>query len=427
MDERSGGPALVADSAVVERFLRYVRIDTQSREGVAEVPSTRCQFDLARLLAAELRDLGARDVRVDDRAYVYATIPATLPPERAARVPVIGLIAHLDVSPAVPGNGVRPVVHRGYAGGDLVLPGTSDVVIRAAENPRLAAAVGHDVITSDGTTLLGADDKAGIAAIMTLAADLLGRTDSAPHGEIRLAFTPDEEVGRGAEFFDVAGFGARYAYTVDGEQPGELNDETFNAASVGVTFRGRNVHPGFAKGVMVNSLYAAARFVQLFPPDERPETTERRQGYLHPHELQGGEETTTLKVLLRDFEPDGLARRRDLLEAMAAQVRREFPAVTIELVYRDSYRNLHEVLRHHPEVVAAAEQAIRLAGLEPLRRPIRGGTDGARLSFMGLPCANLFAGTENAHSVREWVSSRALHQSVEVLHHLVAVWARGAA
>ena len=296
-------------------------------------------------------------------------------------------------------------------------------MLLAAENPRLAHEIGNDIVTSDGTTLLGADDKAGIAAIMTVAAELIAAGARVPHGAIKIGFTPDEEVGRGAEKFDVAGFGAKYAYTVDGEEPGEVNAETFNAASVTAIFRGRNVHPGFAKGIMVNSLYAASRFISLFPPDARPETTEKREGYLHPHELKGAEEETTLKILLRDFEHDQLEVKRHTLESMREQVQHEFPGVSIELQYKESYRNMGEIIAKHPQVMTCAEEAMQRAGIPVVRKAIRGGTDGARLSFMGLPCANLFAGTENAHSASEWVSVASLEKSVRVLTHLVQIWA----
>ncbi len=409
--------------SVLSRFLRYVKIDTESAEGVDAIPSTPKQFDLARLLVDEMKAIGIADARVDEHCYVYGTVPASLPPEEAAKVPVLGLIAHLDTSPSMSGRNVKPIVHTKYGGGDLPLSGVPGKMLLAAENPRLAHEIGNDIVTSDGTTLLGADDKAGIAAIMTVAAELIAAGARVPHGAIKIGFTPDEEVGRGAEKFDVAGFGAKYAYTVDGEEPGEVNAETFNAASVTAIFRGRNVHPGFAKGIMVNSLYAASRFISLFPPDARPETTEKREGYLHPHELKGAEEETTLKILLRDFEHDQLEVKRHTLESMREQVQHEFPGVSIELQYKESYRNMGEIIAKHPQVMTGAEEAMQRAGIPVVRKAIRGGTDGARLSFMGLPCANLFAGTENAHSASEWVSVASLEKSVRVLTHLVQIWA----
>jgi tripeptide aminopeptidase len=405
---------------VVERLVRYAAIDTQSKEGELRVPSTEKQFALARLLVEELRALGIIDVRLDqEHCYVYATVPATLPPAEAAAAPAIGFIAHLDTSPSVSGTGVRPVVHENYAGGDIALPGDPAQVIR--ENPFLRSQVGADIVTSDGTTLLGADDKAGIAAIMT-AVEYWMAHPGERHGTIRVAFTPDEEVGKGTAFFDVRGFGADFAYTVDGGETGEISDETFHAQTAVVTFAGRNTHPGYAKGILVNSLYAAGHFLSLFPEGMKPETTEGREGYLHPHDLGGNEELVRLEVLLRDFEVEGMAAKGEILKEMAARVEGRFPGVTVGLEITDSYRNMKEVLGRHPRVVAMAEEAMRQAGVTPFRHAVRGGTDGARLSFMGLPTPNLFAGVQNPHSKLEWVSSRALVHAVETIVNLARLW-----
>ncbi|MBF0502346.1 MAG: peptidase T [Candidatus Riflebacteria bacterium] len=401
----------------VERFMRYAAIETRSREGVDAIPSTPCQRDLAEVLEKELRELGLSDVRLDERCYVYATLPA----KGLSKAPPIALIAHIDVSSAVSGGTVKPVLHANYQGGDLVLPGDPSVVIKAQKNPRLAESSGSDIITADGNTNLGADDKAGVAAIMAAIAWLVEHPE-APRGEVKIAFTPDEEVGRGAEGFDVTGVGAKYAYTVDGEQEGELNDETFNAAGAVVTFKGVSAHPGFAKGLMINSLYAAAHFIAGFPENQRPETTEKREGYLHPYELRGCEELTTLKVLLRDFDEDELNRRKQMLNDQADRTRKVFSSVDIDVKISDSYRNMNTVLRTMPFLVEYAEEAMRRSGVKPIKRPIRGGTDGARLTFAGLPTANIFCGAENCHSREEWLSARVLERSAVTLINLLAVW-----
>lgn len=410
---------------VEERFLRYVQIDTQSQDGVERYPSTEKQLVLLRLLADELRALGAAEVTMDEHGYVMATVSSTLPPNhpRAGQVPVIGFLAHVDTSPEVSGAGVKPQVWRNYQGGDIVLPGDPRQVIRPEETPELAQCTGHDIITSDGTTLLGADDKAGVAEIMTAVAYLL-RHPEIPHGTIRVAFTPDEEVGRGVDFFDVARFGARYAYTMDGSTAGEVEDETFCADTAIVTFRGRAVHPGYAKGKMVNSIRLAGDFLARLPREGMsPETTEGREGYLHPYVLHGGVEQTVIRILVRDFTVEGLREKEDLLRRLAGEVAAQDPRAGVEVQIQESYRNMKYILDQHPQVVAYAEEAVRRAGLEPIRRPIRGGTDGARLCYMGLPTANLFAGGHNFHSQREWVSVQDMAKAVETIVHLAVIWA----
>ena len=411
-----------APEAALQRFLRYVRIDTQSRDDAEEVPSTRQQLDLARLLLAELRGMGIRSARLDRHGYLMAALPANLPRGHRARgrVPVIGLVAHLDTSPSAPGAGVKPRVLT-YRGGDVRLPGDPAVVIRARENPELARNVGKRIVTADGTTLLGADDKAGIAVIMALA-ERLARDPSLLHGEVRLAFTPDEEVGRGTRFFDVKRFGADVAYTVDGDAAGELNRETFSADAATVTVRGRNIHPGQAKGIMVNALRALADVIVRLPRDMAPERTEGREPYLHPHQAQGEEALATLKLLLRDFETRGLARQRRILEGIVREVRRLHPGARIELTVTETYRNMREGLRREPRVTAALEEATRRAGLVPRWVPIRGGTDGSRLTAMGLPTPNVFAGGQNFHGKTEWLSVEGLEKSLETVTHLLGVW-----
>ncbi len=406
--------------SALDRFLRYVKIDTQSAEGRESVPSTEKQRVLANLLGRELRQMGARSVRVDAHAYVLARIPSTLPPGHPARgrVPRIGLLAHMDTSPSAPGAGVRPQV-RTYRGGDIRL--RDGIVIRARENPELARNRGKTIVTGDGTTLLGADDKAGIAVIMTLADELL-RDRSIPHGEVRIAFTPDEEVGHGTRYLDLRAFGAEVAYTLDGDAPGDLNQETFSADAATITVRGRNIHPGTAKGVMVNALRALADVIVRLPRDMAPESTEGREPFIHPHRAEGEEARATLRLLLRDFETPGLARQRRILERIVREVRRLHPRARIELEVSESYRNMREGIARRPEVARALEEATRRAGLEPRWVPIRGGTDGSRLTAMGLPTPNVFGGGQNFHGPTEWLSVEGMERSLATVRNLLAVW-----
>jgi tripeptide aminopeptidase len=409
--------------SVVERFLRYVRIDTQSEEGASTTPSTEKQWTLARLLADELRQVGASDVRTSDHCMVYASIPGNLPP--SPNVPVVGFIAHVDTSPAVTGANVKPVIHRNYQGGDIALPGDPSQVITVAQNPVLATLIGDDIITTDGTTLLGSDDKAGVAAIMTLV-DTLGRNPQIKHGPIAVAFTADEEIGSGIEHFDVAEFGARYAYTVDGGTLGGISDETWSARLATVTFKGKSVHPGTAKGVMVNSIYAFAYFVASMPKDMLPETTEGRIGFVHPYLGSADVEESSVKVLLRDFEMSGLEAKEKLLRDLAAAAERAYPGVTVRMEVKENYKNMKEVLKDHPQLVENAMEAARRAGLQPFNEPIRGGTDGSRLTFRGLPCPNIFTGGHNFHGKQEFNSRRGLEKTAETLVHLVQIWAERA-
>ena len=407
-------------STALARFLRYVTIDTRSDEHSKTTPSTAGQWTLLRLLAAELSDIGLTDVVLDEFGYVMATIPATTPDLTA---PTIGFIAHVDTSPEMPGDGVRPLVHDHYDGRDLVLPDDPAVVLRARDNPALLGQIGNDIVTASGLTLLGADDKAGVAEIMA-AAEHLVRHPEIRHGAIRVAFTPDEEIGRGADRFDVARFGAVCAYTLDGGGLGELEYESFSADAVTVTFRGFNTHPGYAKGRMVNAIRVAADFIARLPRTEMsPETTEGYEGYLHPYQVQAGADRTSVKVLLRDFATPALSDKARLVEQLAGEVVAVHPGSSFTIVVEESYRNMREVLEHHPQVVDHARDAIRRAGLEPVERPIRGGTDGSRLSFMGLPTPNLFAGEHNFHSRLEWVSAQDMDKAVEVIVRLCERWA----
>jgi len=403
------------------RFLRYVAMDTQSDEQSQTYPSTAKQLALLKQLAAELKDMGVADAAVDAHGYVMATIPATPGKEQ---VPVIGFIAHVDTSPEVSGAGVRPIVHRDYDGRDLVLPDEPGMVLRESENPELADQRGNDIITASGSTLLGSDDKSGVSEIMAATEYLLAHPDI-PHGTIKVGFTPDEEVGRGTEHFDVNRFGARYAYTLDGSARGDLEVENFSADAMTLTFKGFNAHPGYAKGRMVSAIKLAAEFVHRLPRHGlSPETTEGYDGYVHPHNLQGGVERATVKVLLRDFATEGLDDKARMLTDLAEEVVRPFPSASVDIARHESYRNMKEVLDRYPEVLEHAKTAMRRAGLTPRIREIRGGTDGARLSFMGLPTPNLFAGEHNIHSRLEWTSVQDMDKAVEVIIEICRSWAQ---
>ena len=405
--------------AVLERFLRYVTYDTQSREGATTYPSTPGQLVLLRDLVVELQAMGIADAAMDERGYVMATIPATT---KKADVPVIGFIAHVDTSPEMSGAGVKPIVHRAYDGRDLVLPDDPTAVLRVADMPYLGECLGHDIITASGTTLLGADNKSGVAAIMT-AAEWLMTHPEIPHGAIRIGFTPDEEVGQGTQHFDVAKFGARYAYTMDGGSRGELEFESFSADAITITFRGLNTHPGYAKGHMVNAIKLAARFIERLPVDRlSPETTDGRDGFVHPYVVDASVDRTSVKLLVRDFVTDGLAEKEQWLQSLAADVVREVPGASFEAEIVESYRNMREVLDQHPLVVECAREGIARTGLTVRERPIRGGTDGSKLSFMGLPTPNIFAGEQNFHSRFEWVSVQDMAKAAEVIVEVAKVW-----
>ena len=410
-----------AAESVVDRFLRYVRINTESREGVATVPSTSGQWDLIRLLEQELHDLGVTDIRVSEHGMLQARVPSTINRD----VPCVGFLAHVDTSPAVSGAHVTPTVHRNYQGGDLVLPGDPSQVLSPKAWPVLGEMIGDDVITSDGTTLLGSDDKAGVAAIMALV-DVLSENPDVAHGPLAIGFTTDEEVGCGIDKFDVETFGAAFAYTVDGDALGEINDESWNARGGTITFRGVSAHPGTAKDVMVNSAYAAADFLMRLPARLRPEHTDGRDGFIHPHSGRLDVDTSVVQVLLRDFEAAGLDAQEVLLRRLAAEAAAAHPGVTVEVEVREQYRNMRDVLDEHPRVVEWALEAARRAGLPARTRAIRGGTDGSRLTFRGLPCPNIFTGGHNFHSQLEFNSRRGLEKTTETLVHLVRLIAESA-
>jgi tripeptide aminopeptidase len=404
---------------VLDRFLHYVTIDTRADDSSQTCPTTPGQLDLMRVLESELRAIGVTDVSIDEHGYLMATIPPTVPQS----VPVIGFIAHVDTSPEMPGAGVKPLVHRSWDGSDIVLPDDTTAVLRATDIPELAAQIGNDIVTASGTTLLGADDKAGVAAIVGAAEYLMTHPD-VPHGTVRIAFTPDEEIGRGANHFDVARFGAVCAYTLDGGAAGELEYESFSADVMRVTFVGFNTHPGFAAGTMVNSIKAAARFIDSLPADVlSPETTSGYDGFVHPYHLDAAVDRTTVRVLLRDFVTAALSDKAALVGRAARKAGDAFGAA-VEIDRQEQYRNMREVLDRHPEVVQRAREALQRIGLTTIERPIRGGTDGSRLSFMGLPAPNLFTGEHNFHSRLEWTSRQELELAARAIVEIAREWSR---
>jgi len=408
---------------LLERFLRYVQIDTRSDDASDACPSTEKQWDLLRMLHKELLALGIDDASIDENGYVMGTVPSNLSAADAKKVPVVGFISHVDTAPMVTGTGVKPVVHKNYQGGDIALTGDPAQVIHASEYPNLEGRyIGMDIVTTDGTTLLGADDKAGCAEIMT-AVDVLLQNPQIKHGPIAVGFTPDEEIGRGADKFDVKKFGAQFAYTVDGGPLGEIEFETFNADAAHVTFEGVAVHPGYAKGKLVNAIRMLADFVGQLPREMSPEMTEQREGYLHPYTLEGAAEKLTVRLLLRDFEMDNITRQHRIIEEAADHVRKMYPKGSVKVEFKEYYRNMRYKVEEEPRLVAYAEEAIRRIGAEPHSSLIRGGTDGARLSYMGLPCPNLFAGGEAIHSEREWVPVQVMEKATETIVRLAEIWA----
>jgi len=408
---------------VLDRFLRYVKIDTQSQEDQTTVPSTRKQLNLANLLSKELGALGAQNVRVSEFGIVYAIVQGNLPDN--SKVPVIGFISHMDTSPAVSGENVNAIIHKNYQGGDIVLPKDPSQVISPTKNPILKEMIGDDIITADGTTLLGSDDKAGIAEIMTMI-DTLRQNPQIKHGNLAIAFTPDEEVGGGIEKFDIKGFGAQLAYTVDGGELGEISDETWSARTATVTFQGKSTHPGSAKGIMINAMYALADYISRFPKEMLPETTEGRVGFVHPYAGVADVETSSLKILLRDFDQSGLEAKETRLREMVKETQAKFPDTKVSIEVKEDYKNMKEVLKDFPELTNNALEAARRAGLKPFLNPIRGGTDGARLTFQGLPTPDLFTGGSNFHGKLEFNSLKGLEKSTETLINLVQIFAEKA-
>jgi tripeptide aminopeptidase len=402
---------------VVARFLRYVVVDTQSDPSSSTQPSTEKQKILGRMLVEELLAIGLLDAHLDEHGYVYATIPSNI----EKPTPVICFCSHLDTAPDFTGTGVKPQIVANYRGGDIQLSGDTRQIIRVADNPALLDQIGADIITTDGTTLLGADDKAGIAEIMTAAQFLVDNPD-VRHGTIKLLFTPDEEIGRGVDKVDLRKLGANFGYTVDGETAGHMEDETFSADGVKITIRGVAIHPGFAKGKMRNAIKIAGAVIDRLPKDLAPETTCGRQGFVHPIGVTGTMEQAEINLIIRDFEEDGLVAKEAMLESLVKAVLADYPGSTSTFEVKQQYRNMKAVLDRRPEVVEHALEAIRRAGMVPVRGSIRGGTDGSRLSFMGLPCPNLFAGGHAFHSPLEWISRQDMEKAVRVLVELAKIW-----
>ncbi|MFN8712476.1 MAG: peptidase T [Bacteroidota bacterium] len=403
---------------VTERFLRYVKIDTQSDPASPTCPSTEKQKNLGRVLVEELKAIGISDAELDEHGYVYATIPATTD----KNVPVLCFCSHMDTSPDCTGENVKPVVHSNYQGNDIVLPADPSQIIRTADHPALLQQIGNDIITADGTTLLGADNKAGVAEIMD-AANYLMQHPEIKHGKIRILFTPDEEIGRGVDKVNMQRLGADFGYTMDGETLGHLEDETFSADGATIVIQGVSTHPGFAKNKMESAIKIASRIVERLPQNTcSPETTEAKEGFVHPVSIGGTIDNASIQLIIRDFTTEGLTEKAVMLENIVKDVLTGFPHSSYTFTVKEQYRNMKLVLDQHPQVVDYALEAIRRAGVEPVRSSIRGGTDGSRLSFMGLPCPNIFAGEHAFHSRHEWVSVQDMQAAVRTIVELCQIW-----
>ncbi len=401
-----------------ERFMKYVQIDTQSDLNSESFPTTEKQKDLSRILVKELLDIGIKDAELDEHGYVYGTLPSN----SDKNVPVICFCSHVDTSPESSGKNVKPVVHKNYQGGDITLPGDNLQIITEKEHSELKSQIGHDIISSDGTTLLGADDKAGLAEIMDAVNFFVSNPD-VKHGTIKILFTPDEEVGKGVDKVDLKKLGADFGYTLDGGTVGNIEDETFSADSVSIIIRGFNTHPGYAKDILENSVKIASEIVAALPKKSlSPETTERREGFIHPVSMTGGVEKMEIRFIVRDFENDGLLQKEEQLKKIAEDVCSKYKRTTFEFIVKESYRNMKYILKETPQVVEYALEAVTRAGIKPNLDLIRGGTDGCRLSFMGLPCPNIFAGQHGIHSKQEWISIQDMQKAVDVIVNLAVIW-----
>jgi tripeptide aminopeptidase len=407
----------IMTDTVTDRFLRYVVIDTQSDPQSPSQPSTEKQKNLGRVLVGELLAIGLSDAHLDEHGYIYATIPGNTDKQ----VPVICFCSHMDTAPDFSGTNVKPQILRNYEGGDIRLTGDPQQVIRVSEHPELKNQIGNDIITTDGTTLLGADDKAGIAEIMTAAQFLVANPDI-KHGTIKILFTPDEEIGRGVDKVDLKKLGADFAYTMDGSTAGHIEDETFSADGVEITIQGVAIHPGFAKGKMENAIRIAGAIIDRLPRDIGPETTSGRQGFIHPTGVTGAMEKAEIGLIIRDFDNAGLTAKEEMLEGIVKDVMSGYPGSTYTFEVKQQYRNMKEVVDRHPDIVENAIEGIRRAGMEPKRGSIRGGTDGSRLSFMGLPCPNIFAGGHAFHSPLEWVSRQDMERAAKTIVEIARVW-----
>ncbi len=403
---------------VTDRFLRYVKIDTQSDPNSESYPSTEKQKNLGRILVDELQEIGVTDAHIDEYGYVYATIPANTSKQD---IPVICFCSHMDTSPDCSGFGVKPLIHKNYSGGDITLPDGPSQVIRMSEHPDLKNQLGNDIITASGATLLGADNKAGVAEIMDACYQLMNRPEI-KHGAIRILFTPDEEIGRGVDKVDIKKLGAYAGYTIDGESAGNMENETFSADGAKLIIHGVSAHPGFAKGTMESAIKIAAEILARLPFELSPEGTENMQGFVHPVGMEGHVEQATVDFIIRDFDEDKLGAHADVIRKIAGEVLKKFPNSGYELQIKQQYPNMKAMLDKHPQIVEYGMEAIRRAGLEARLCSIRGGTDGSRLSFMGLPCPNIFAGEHAFHSKQEWVSVQDMQKAVETILHLCMIW-----
>ena len=407
-----------SDFTCIDRFLRYVKIDTQSDHDSDTHPTTEKQKDLGRILVEELKAMGIKDAEMDEHCYVYATIPSNT----NKAVPVICFCSHMDTSPDVSGKNVNPVIHKNYQGGDLILPNDKTQIIKESEHPQLHAQIGNDIITTDGTTLLGADNKAGVAEIMD-AANYLMNHPEIKHGKIRILFTPDEEVGKGVDKVDMKKLGAEFGYTIDGADLGSVEDETFSADALTIKIKGFNIHPGFAKDQMENAVKICSEIIEKLPVDSHsPETTSGREGFVHPVSIKAEVDSAVIKFIIRDFDVKGLQKSEEMIKNITESVIAKYDRSNFEIIIEESYRNMKEVLDKNPDIINNAIEAIKRAGLEPKLSSIRGGTDGSRLSFMGLPCPNIFAGEHAFHSTLEWVSVQDMHKAVETIVNLCIVW-----
>jgi tripeptide aminopeptidase len=405
---------------VLEKFIRYIKIDTQSDDHSKTYPSTSKQFDLAELLVEELHELGLSDANVDRNCYVTATLLSNLTEKENSNIPVVGFMAHMDTATNLPGKVTNPQIISNYQGGDIRLPNCKDTIISIEENPQLNDCIGDTIITADGTTLLGADDKAGIAAIITMIEYLI-KNPGIKHGTIRIAFTPDEEVGQGVKYFDIQKFGADFAYTIDGGMPGKINKETFSADSAAIELYGKDIHPGKAKGKMINSANAMASLINKLPKNMTPETTENYEPYIHVHTASGTVTKSKIELLLRDFKTTGLKKLKNIIEQAIKETQTEYPGLKIDLKIEESYRNMAEYLSDRPEILDYLQQAVEKSGINSEWEPIRGGTDGSKLSEMGLPTPNIYTGGNNCHSTTEWLSLNALEITTKTIINLVEI------
>lgn len=410
--------ALHLKHTVTERFLKYVKIDTQSDPESESYPSTEKQKDLGRVLVKELLEMGIKDAHLDEFGYVYATLPSNT----SKKVPTICFCSHMDTSPDCSGKNVNPIMHKNYDGKDIVLPNDKTQILKPSEHPDLLKQIGNDIITTDGTTLLGADNKAGVAEIMDAVYNLIQHPEI-KHGDIRILFTPDEEIGRGVDKLDMKKLNAHFGYTIDGETLGSLEDETFSADGATITIKGFSIHPGFAKNKMENAVKIASEIVASLPKDNlSPESTEDKEGFFHPVSISGNSDEAKISFIIRSFDEKELIVIENTLEEIAKKVVSKYPKSTYSFQVKEQYRNMKQVLDKHPQVSDFAIEAMKRAGLIPIRRSIRGGTDGSRLSFMGLPCPNIFAGEHAFHSKLEWVSVQDMHKAVETIIHLAMIW-----